>query len=170
MTRPAPALLSLLFVLSTACVQHAPEAAPDTRVADEATMRQQVAVQTDAWNRGDAAVWSQDFAADATFINIVGTVFLGREQIQERHAAIFAGPFKGSRSAVTVRELRFLDADTAVVDTTHEVTAYAGLPPGVQATEPGLLRTQMRYVMHRTEGRWWIVAGQNTDVKPAPSR
>ncbi len=163
------ALLPLLFALSTACVQNVPPPAPDTRAEDEATLRQMVDVQTAAWNGGDAAAWSKDFVPDADFINIVGTVFEGREQIEQRHAAIFATLFKGSQARVTVRRIAFLDADTAVVDTTHEVTAYAGLPPGVQATEPGLLRTQMRYVMKRSEGQWRIAFGQNTDVKPRPT-
>jgi hypothetical protein len=38
----------------------------------------------------------------------------------------------------------------------------------VQNTEEGLLRTQMRYVLKRTQNQWRIVSGQNTDVKPAP--
>jgi uncharacterized protein (TIGR02246 family) len=152
-----------LFSLFTACA-HAEHA------QDELTLRQMVATQAEAWNRQDAAAWSADYAPDADFINIVGTLFEGREQIQERHAAIFASIFKGSQDAVTVRELRFLGDDVAVVSTVHEVTGHSGLPPGVQNTEPGLLRTQMKFVMQRKDGRWWIVSGQNTDVKPVPAR
>jgi uncharacterized protein (TIGR02246 family) len=150
--------LSLVF---TACA-HANHA------QDELAIRQLVAVQTEAWNRQDATAWSADYVPDADFINIRGTVFAGREQIAQRHAAIFDTIFKGTHAEVTVRKLVFLGDDVAVVDTTHVVTHYQGLPPGVQATEPGLLRTQMRYVMQRTDGRWWIVAGQNTDEKPTP--
>ena len=48
---------------------------------DEATLRQMVAAQAEAWNRGDATAWSKDFAADADFVNIFGMVFHGRQQI-----------------------------------------------------------------------------------------
>ncbi|MBM7113974.1 SgcJ/EcaC family oxidoreductase [Archangium primigenium] len=150
--------LSLLF---TACA-HA------DRAQDELSIRQMVAAQTEAWNRQDAAAWTADFVADADFVNIVGTPFAGRQQIEERHAAIFNSLFKGSHAEVTVRRLVFLGEDAAVVDTTHNVTQYQGLPPGVQATEPGLLRTQMKYVLQRIDGTWRIVAGQNTDEKPRP--
>lgn len=163
MIRSVPTRLALVCVLllSQACahVDHA---------RDEQDIRQLVDVQTQAWNRQDAVVWSQDFAPDADFINIVGTVFEGQAQIQERHAAIFQTIFKGSQDKVTIRRVSFPVRDVAVVDTTHEVTGHAGLPPGVQNTEPGLLRTQMRYVMNRVNGTWRIVAGQNTDVKPRP--
>ncbi|MCP3143637.1 SgcJ/EcaC family oxidoreductase [Pyxidicoccus sp. QH1ED-7-1] len=139
------------------------------RAQDEAALRKLVAEQTEAWNRQDAAAWSKDFAEDAEFINIVGTIFVGRPEIEKRHAFVFSTAFKGSRSEVTVRKLLFLEGGVAVVDTEHRVTGYAGLPPGVQATEPGVLRTQMRYVVKKTRGQWRIVAGQNTDVKPAPA-
>lgn len=136
---------------------------------DEASLRKLVAEQTEAWNRHDAAAWSKDFAPDAEFINIVGTVFSGREEIEKRHAGIFASVFKDSRSEVTVRKILFVAPTVAVVDTEHVVTGYTGLPPGVQATEPGVLRTRMRYVLKQTGGKWLIVAGQNTDVKPTPA-
>ena len=140
------------------------------RAADEAALRKLVAEQTEAWNRSDAAAWSRDFAPDAAFINIVGTVFNGREEIEKRHAAIFESLFKGSRTEVTVTRVLFVDNAVAVVDMDHVVTGYAGLPPGVQATEPGVLKTRMRFVMKKTGKAWRIVAGQNTDVKPMPAK
>lgn len=137
---------------------------------EEATLRKLVADQAEAWNRQDAVAWSKDFAPDAEFINIVGTIFSGRADIEKRHAAIFATLFKGSRTQVTVRKVLFLDNDVAVLDMEHRVSGYVGLPPGVQPTVPGELRTQMRYVLKRENGQWRIVAGQNTDVKPAPTQ
>lgn len=137
---------------------------------DEEVLRKLVTAQTEAWNRHDAAAWSKDFAPDATFINIVGSVFTGREEIERRHAAIFAGMFKDSHSEVAVSSVRFVAPGVALVDTEHVVKGYTGLPPGVQPTEPGVLRTRMRYVLKQTGGRWWIVAGQNTDMKPVPAK
>lgn len=159
------AAVALAFVL-------APPATADSakaRSADEAAIRKLVAEQTEAWNRSDAAAWSKDFAPDAEFINIVGTVFKGRAEIETRHAFVFDTVFKGSRTQVTVTRVVFLGGDVAVTDMEHVVTGYAGLPPGVQPTEAGTLKTRMRYVMKKNGKRWEIVAGQNTDVKPAPA-
>lgn len=159
------ATVALSFVLAPPA--HA-EAAKG-RGADEAALRKLVADQAEAWNRSDAAAWSKDFSPDAAFINIVGTVFNGRAEIEKRHAFIFDTVFKGSRTQVTVTRLTFIDNAVAVVDTEHVVTGFARLPPGVQPTEPGLLKTRMRLVMKKTGKAWQIVAGQNTDVKPMPA-
>lgn len=161
---PFVAVVLSLLLLATGAAR-----ADEPRNPDEATIRQLVAAQAEAWNRQDAAAWSKDFAPDADFVNIVGSVFQGRAEIEKRHAAIFASVFKGSRTRVTVRRLVFLGAGLAVVDTDHEVTGHGGLPPGVQnSDESGTLRTRMKYVMRKTDGKWQIVAGQNTDVKPPP--
>ncbi len=163
--RVAP--LATLFLLALA--SGAGAAPTGARAQDEAALRKLVADQTEAWNRQDAKAWSKDFAEDAEFINIVGTVFSGRPEIERRHAFVFETLFKGSHSEVTVTKLRFLDGGVAMVDMEHRVTGYAGLPPGVQATEPGVLRTRMRYVLKKARGQWLIVGGQNTDVKPTPT-
>ena len=168
MNRTSASALFLAVVLSLLV---APEVAraDEPRGKDETVLRQLVAAQTEAWNRHDAAAWSKDFAPDADFVNIVGTVFQGKAEIEKRHAGIFASIFKTSRAQVTVRRIAFLGPDVAIVDTDHEVTGHSGLPPGVQNTdESGTLRTRMRYVMRKTQGTWQIAAGQNTDVKPAP--
>lgn len=160
---PCLALLVSLVLVPTA-------RADEPQGPDEAAIRQLVATQAEAWNRQDAAAWSKDFAPEADFVNIAGGVFLGRAEIERRHAAIFATIFKGSRTRVTVRRLVFLGPEVAVVDTDHEVTGHSGLPPGVQNTEAsGVLRTRMKYVMKKADGKWQIAAGQNTDVKPAPA-
>ena len=157
--------VALTFVLASPALADSVKA----RAADEAAIRKLVAEQTEAWNRSDAAAWSKDFAPEAEFINIVGTVFSGRAEIQKRHAFVFDTLFKGSRTQVTVSRVAFLGNEVAVVDMEHLVTGYGGLPPGVQPTESGVLKTRMRYVMRKTGKKWEIFAGQNTDVKPAPS-
>ncbi len=159
------AAVALTFVLASPALAESAKA----HAADEATIRKQVADQTEAWNRSDAAAWSKDFAPDAAFINIVGSVFNGRAEIEKRHAFVFDTLFKGSRTQVTVTRLVFVDANVAVVDMEHVVTGFTGLPPGVQSTEPGVLKTRMRYVMKKAGKKWEIAAGQNTDVKPAPA-
>lgn len=168
MNRMSSSVPFLAVVLSLMLVPVAARA-DEPRAQDEAVIRQLVATQTEAWNRHDATAWSKDFAPDADFVNIVGSVFQGRAEIEKRHAGIFASIFKDSRTRVTVRRLVFLGTEVAVVDTDHEVTGHTGLPPGVQnSDESGTLRTRMKYVMRKTGGTWQIAAAQNTDVKPAP--
>ncbi len=139
-----------------------PESGPLLRLVQE---------QAEAWNRGDATAWSQAFAEDADFVNILGGVFAGREEIERRHAAIFSSFFKGSRNRVTVRRLTFPIPGLAILDTDQEVTGYASLPPGVRPTRPdGALVTHMKYVVQLRDGAWRILSGQNTEVKPLGPR
>jgi uncharacterized protein (TIGR02246 family) len=162
--------LRVSFGVLMLCLAVVPAArADEARSQDEAAIRQLVAAQTEAWNRHDAQEWSKDFAPDADFVNIFGAVFQGQAEIEKRHAVIFSGLFKDSRTKVTIRRLVFLGPDVAVVDTDHEVSGHGALPPGVQNTdEAGVLRTRMKYVLKKIRGKWLITAGQNTDVKPTP--
>jgi uncharacterized protein (TIGR02246 family) len=139
------------------------------RSTDETAIRAMMAAQADAWNRGDAAAWSKDFAQDADFVNIFGMVFSGRKEIEERHAGIFASIFKGSQSAVTVRRVVFLTPRLAIVDSDHVVTGYGALPPTLHPVD-GAVRTRMKYVMRKGPKGWVIVAAQNTEMKPLPAR
>lgn len=150
----------------------APELAVAERgkpTADETAIRALVAAQAEAWNRGDAAAWSKDFAPDADFVNIFGMVFSGRTEIEDRHAGIFASFFKGSRTTVTVRRLVFPAPRVAIVDTDHVVTGYGALPPVLHPVD-GAVRTRMKYVMSKGPTGWRIVAAQNTEMKPLPPR
>lgn len=142
-------------------------AADGVHAQDEAALRALVDKQAEAWNRGDAAAWCAAFAPDADFVNIVGMNFQGRPEIEKRHAGIFATVFKGSHTKVTVRKLTFPRPDVALLETEHEVTGFAKLPPGIQPTEPGVLRTRMKYVLTREGSGWLIIAGQNTAISPA---
>jgi uncharacterized protein (TIGR02246 family) len=139
------------------------------RAADETAIRALMSAQAEAWNRGDAAAWSKDFAADADFVNIFGMVFSGRKEIEERHAAVFASFFKGSQTTVTVRRVVFLAPRLAIVDSDHVVTGYGALPATLHPVD-GAVRTRMKYVMRRGPKSWSIVAAQNTEIKPLPAR
>ena len=122
----------------------------------------------DSWNAGDAEQWVRDCIVDCDFINIRGDVMENRLANQERHARVFAGPFRGSRIAMSVRRVRYLAGDVAVVDTDCRVTGAPGMPSGIQPTQPGVLATRLKHVLVRSNGRWQIAASQNTAVSPLP--
>jgi len=145
-------------------------AAAQTPGGDEAAIDAVIARQASAWNAGDGVAWGADYLADADFVNILGAVFHGRSEIAERHAAIFAGPYKGSHLAIAVRSLKLLAPGIALAETNMEVTGYRGLPPGIQPTAPGVLRTHMKYVLAKQDGQWWISAAQNTAEFPVALR
>lgn len=150
---------SVLF-LAVAAPSYADEPA-------EKPLRQSLDRLAKAWNTADAQMWADEYWPQGELINILGGIMPNPTAIRERHAAVLAGPFKGSHFESTVRRILFLGPDVAIVDTDIRVTQFRALPPGAVATSPGLLLTRMKHVYQRRDGVWRIAASQNTAVLPA---
>ncbi len=139
---------------------------PSSTRMDEVILTTMLADQATAWDRGDGTGWAMHFSPDADFINIRGDLFHGRLEIAQRHAALFAGPFKGTHVKVTVRKMTFLPEGIALVDTDQEVTGFHALVPGVAPTSDGLLLTRMSYIAYKDDEGWRFIRAQNTAVAP----
>ena len=53
------------------------------RKPDESAVRKIIRDQTTAWNNGDAEAYSQHFATDGTFTNLLGVFFIGPEAFRD---------------------------------------------------------------------------------------
>ena len=172
--------LALLLVTSCAASCPAPSApvaaspaapapAETPTGVDDAALAALVTQQADTWNRHDAAAWIAPFEPDAEFINILGMLMTGREQIEKRHAELFQGIFSHSSVVITTRKVTRIGADAALIDTIYELRGHDRLPPGIRATDAdGTLRTRMRYAVIRKAGQWRVVSVQNTAILPPP--
>ena len=123
--------------------------------------------QEGAWNRSDGEAWAAAFSEDADFINIRGEVFCGREAIAQLHTRIFGGPFKGSRTTITIRQWRQIAPGVVVVDTDYEVVQFQFLPSGIAPTAEGVLKTRMKYIAAQHGEEWHLIGAQNTAILPA---
>ena len=126
---------------------------PADRTDDWAGVRACLARLKDAWDRGDATGYSDWFSPTASYVIFVGTVYLGRPDIADCHAALFARFAKGTTMYLTVRDVRFHGADTVTVVTTGDA---AKRPP-----RPGTGKVQS-FTFHRGATGWECVAFQNT--------
>jgi uncharacterized protein (TIGR02246 family) len=136
---------------------------------DEATIRQIIEEQTSAANRHDAQAWCKDFAEDAEFTNPFGMVFQSRGAIEKRHAEIFSGMFHEIRETVSIRQVRFLRQDVAIVATDSEVTNYQSLPLGVVSTiTGGVFYSRATQTFIKDNGTWRIVARQDVWILKPP--
>jgi uncharacterized protein (TIGR02246 family) len=127
-----------------------------------------VAAATAAWAAKDAAAYAAIYSEDVVFINPVGAFLSGRDAVRQQHTFLFSGPFAGSTLGITVRRVQFLTGTIAIVDQNDALTGYAFLPPsGLRATEPGVVRTIVRWVIEKRGGTWEIIAQQMTLVPPA---
>jgi uncharacterized protein (TIGR02246 family) len=134
--------------------------------ADEIAIRKIIQDEIAAWNRGDAAAYSRQFAADGTFTNIRGQFFTGHEAFLKQHEVIFQGIFKNTTSHQPVVSLKFNGPDVVVVETLTSVSGMSERAPGTATDSKGHLRTRLLQVIARRGGEWKIVAYHNVDVKP----
>ncbi len=135
----------------------------------DAAIRSLIQQLQTAWNAGDAAAWAAVFTEDARFVTLRGDVFSNRQEIEDSHRRIFEGFYKGSHNGISVESLTFPAPDTAVAYAMHEVTGYAALPPGIPASEAGMLRARMLLVAVRHGERWAFVAAENVAIFPKPA-
>lgn len=126
-------------------------------IHDEQDLRDIVGKLESAWNRGDSVAWAELFAEDADFIHILGGYFNGRTTIEQGHRRIFDTIYKGSTNKFTVKKVRFIGSDAAIVFLLAELkVSTPGLPP--------VLHARPTMVAQRMPEGWRIVAFQNTMV------
>src|SRR5207244_10238459 len=94
---------------------------PEHPGADAARIRQIIAEEESAWNRGDARAYASHFEEEGGFTNVLGTVYYGRHEFEERHARIFATVFKNTVLSMIVQKIRFIRPDVALVDVDTEM-------------------------------------------------
>lgn len=131
---------------------------------DEATIRNILAAEDQAWSRGDAAGFSQHLASNCIATNVQGQSMSGKELFLRQHVMIFATFFKGTTLTQTMLTLRFLGDTVAIVES---LCIVAGLtnPPAIMPLDPeGRLQTRMLQVFEKAGDNWSIVAYHNTAV------
>ncbi|MEV7614232.1 SgcJ/EcaC family oxidoreductase [Streptomyces sp. NPDC089799] len=112
---------------------------------------------TEAWGRGDATAYGEQFTADATYTTYVGTHYQGRQDIAEGHRALFGGFVKGTKLADSFLDVRFHGPDTAIVTSRGDTYSGAGAP---KATD--LTKTQTYTLVREADRGWRIAAFHNT--------
>jgi uncharacterized protein (TIGR02246 family) len=121
----------------------------------EAPMRESVKQLETGWNTKSGALFAKPFAEDADYVVINGMYLKGRPAIESTHQRIFDTIFKDTRITLTVKQIRFLRPDVAVV----HVSGHRDGPT------PDLVQDAMlTLVMTREKEGWTIAAFQNTAV------
>ncbi len=135
----------------------------------DAPIRLIVAEQAKAWDAGDGAGFSRHIAPDVSFTNLFGMVMYGKPAFEKRHAEILTTFYKGTTKRHSVRRIRFVTADVAIVDIDNEVRGVKSMPAGITVPSDGIIKTQLMEIFVRRDGRWLVEAYHNVDVKAQPS-
>lgn len=129
----------------------------DRRSEDEAAVRRVITALADAWTKGDAKLWGEQFTDDADFTAWMGMTVKGRDAITRSHEGIFQGPYKGTKQRATVQSVRFLSPDIAVAHAESTVVKQeAEFPPDPQVVYVCVLVKQ--------DKGWRIAVFHNTRI------
>ena len=147
MTRIATLFVLVVIWRAPAYSQVPPLARDDTRI------REIVADQTAAWNRGDARVYSDRLQSHGVFTLVDGSTDVTRIAHQERMTRAFATHLKDTLLTQTIRTIRFLSPDVVIVqlDTTL-------------ASAQHRRRTAMLQVFVRKGSDWLVAALHDVEV------
>lgn len=140
-------LILFTFLLNTAPAQH-------DHAADEAALRDAVKQLETGWNTKSGALFAKPFAEDADYVVINGRYIKGHAIIESAHQQIFDTIYKDTTISLTVKQIRFLRPDVAVLHVEGNLTG-----PGTQPH-----RAMMTLTMTMEKQEWTIAAFQNTSV------
>jgi uncharacterized protein (TIGR02246 family) len=129
---------------------------------EERAIRELNAAVEAAWNKHDAPAMDQAFVEDCDLVNVFGEWISGHDKLVKTHTALFAGPLRESYQRMNVEKLRFVRPDVAVIHVRHHNSDRDGK---VLRGDEGAMGT---VVLAKARGKWWIIAAQNTIVRPLP--
>jgi uncharacterized protein (TIGR02246 family) len=127
----------------------------DNHAADETALRESVKQLETGWNTKSGALFAKPFAEDADYVVINGNYIKGRAAIESGHQRIFDTIYKDTNITLTVKQIRFLRGDVAVVHVEGHRTG-----PTRELTSDAMLTLMMT----KEKQGWVIAAFQNTAV------
>ena len=132
-----------------------------SRADEESAIREIQARWDDAWNRNDVKALSFLVTEDVRFVNVAGQVLTGRGEFEQLQTRTHAMQFKESVRTVTGTEIKFLTADIAVA---HVKWGMRGdKDPDGTSRQPR--NGVMMQVLMKRDGKWAVVAAQNTNIR-----
>jgi uncharacterized protein (TIGR02246 family) len=115
-----------------------------------------------AWNAYDSVSIAALFAEDANFIQIFGGQLDGRTAIEAAHRFIFNTIYRDSHASFTLRSIRFVRPDVAVVFARAQVKFK-------ENNEMCEIETRPTLIVVKEQAKWQIVAFQNTKISEVPT-
>lgn len=145
-----------------------PSIAQTTQTSDDRRAIEALASSfQDCWNRHDIEALASLVAEDVDYVTVVGTKDWekGRREFKDRHTAAHRTMFKDSVLTVKETHIRFIRLDLVIAHVLWETRGDV-----IPNRKPGDARSGIfTWVVEKREGRWLIIASQNTDDKQLPT-
>ncbi len=131
-----------------------------TELTEETKVSRVIESFAESWNRHDMKAFSELFAKDAEFVNVVGLWWKGREEIKAAHEFTHQTLFKNSRLTIAEVFTRFPVPKIAIARCRWNLEGHV-TPDGAPLPERnGILLN----VLLKDKNTWLIIDSQNTDI------
>lgn len=140
----------------------------DARDAPEALERFVDELQA-GWDKHDADITDASLAADVLWGSPFGATLRGYDDLHDIHVRLKQQGAGGPSSRFEIVQYA-VPAPGVVVAHVRRVAVDAdgrALDPTADTTGP--FSEMALYVLVHRDGAWWVAAGQNTPIRPAPS-
>ena len=135
--------------------------AQSLNASDDAAIKSLIMAVPEAMNHKDWKAYANLFAEDADWINVVGMLWHGKENLVKAHAAYGSTVFRNGGFKYSDMSIRGVAPGVAVVVVTeHAVEQVA--PDGVHKLPPG--EGRLSFVVVKRDGAWKITLGHNTGI------
>ena len=118
-----------------------------------------------AWQRGDAAAFTERALPNVVFTNVVGMFTLTKDKFVGQHERIFGSLYRNTSIRQLVENVTPLTPGSVLVNTYVKVDGAIQAPPGVVAVE-GVIHLRVAQVLVLQDGEWRIAAYTNIAVRP----
>ncbi len=132
-----------------------------TPADDENAIREIQTRWDNAWNRHDVKALAALVADDVRFVNVAGQVLTGRGEFEALQARTHAMQFKESVRTVTGTDIKFITPDIAVAHVRWGMKGDKDPDGTPRQPRHGV----MMQVLMKRDGKWMVVAAQNTNVR-----
>jgi uncharacterized protein (TIGR02246 family) len=148
------AALIIFFLLLPSSARLPAQTQPNTADADLTSIKQVVAGCSEAFNRHEAHATASLFAEDSDFTNLRGVNRHGRKDIEQVFVTLYAGALKNAQRTGTVKNVRFLTPEIAVMDDLWEITGSTTADGSENPVRKGVFN----WVLTKVGGQWRITA------------
>jgi len=154
------AILSLLFAIPLMTGVARATTTDDTAISSEdAAVKQVVAGFSDGWNTHDAHAMCASLADDVQWVNWRGEALGTRQGVEDEHTKLFSDLYKNSHRTDTVKSIRYLNPELAVVDDYWTMTGARKRDGSDWPYRAGY----SNFVMAKRSGRWIVIVSHTAD-------
>jgi uncharacterized protein (TIGR02246 family) len=125
---------------------------------DDKALRTIVQTLEDGWNAGDATKFASPFAENADYVIVNGQLIRTRAVIDFGHKQIFGAVYKGSKNKATIKQIRFIRPDVALMHVEWNLVYGEKLENKSKAMNS--------LVVIKNSDKWEITAFHNTPITP----